>query len=111
MQRDLQWLAKGNKENILCCEAACVARPPLLASRPRGLFLFLSDGLFSALLLVAKPKMMLILSLNSLKCKRENRLSHQYHILGILLASACVTRLCNLHCIDLFIIVSLPNRN
>ena len=34
------------------------------------------------LILVAKSKMMLILSLHTLNCKRENRLRHQYQIDG-----------------------------
>src|SRR2546423_3303380 len=37
------------------------------------------SGSCPLLILVAKSKMMLILSLNSLNYKRENRLRHQYH--------------------------------
>ena len=46
------------------------------------LFLITYMGLSVNLILVAKSKMMLILSLHMLNCKRENRLRHQYQIDG-----------------------------
>jgi hypothetical protein len=61
--------AKIRDPRLYTFETSCAAGAPLRMTTANG----------GQKILVAKSKMMLILSLNSLDPKRENGLRHQYH--------------------------------